>query len=240
LSVRSFRWAAVVLSTAGLVLLYLMATHREIPVVRIGDVEPTMNFAYVRVVGKVIEEPRINREGEIVRSVRFTVSDGTGEIPVMAFRAKGEALVAQDHLPQVGDHVDVTGSLSVSAERMGLWLQAPEQLRIEPGQVLEVALGDITEEMIGSRVDVRGRITEVRPPRQGSRRPWSVTIEDESGRQDLSFWRDVYEDIEEKVKLAPGAHIQARVVVGSFRDKIQLRLSRASELQFVSEAAKQS
>jgi DNA/RNA endonuclease YhcR with UshA esterase domain len=233
ISVRVFRYAAVLLATIGLGALYLMATHREIPIVEIGSIEPTMNFAYVRVEGNVTEEARVNREGGHIRSVRFVVDDGTGEIPVTAFRAKGQELVDADLLPSVGDHVLVTGSLSVSAERVGLWLQSPRQLVIERAQVVKVLLGEISDSDLGSTVMVEGRITSVVPPRQDTRRPWVIVLQDASGKQEVSFWQDVYDVLGNKVQFAPGSHVRATVAVGSFRGKVQLRLAAAEDIAFI-------
>lgn len=233
LSVKAFRYAALLLATAGLGLLYLMAIHRDIPVVEIGSIKPTMNFAYIRVVGKVIEETHVTREGGNVRSVRFIIDDGTGEIPVTAFRTKGQELLDKNLVPSVGDRVDLVGSLSVSADRVALWLQAPDQVKIERAQVVEARLGDITLDDVGNTVRIKAEIVSVRPPREDSRRPWSVTVKDDSGKQDLNFWKDTYDGIEEKTALAPGARVRARVVVGSFRDKVQLRLGQAADLEFI-------
>ena len=80
--------------------------------------------------------------------------------PVTAFRTKGQDLVDLDLVPQVGDMVEVTGSLSVSAERMGLWLQAPAQLVIERGTVVEMALGDITPDHVGNAVEQERPVSE--------------------------------------------------------------------------------
>ena len=78
MSLVAIRWAAVLLATIGLFLLYLMAKHREIPVVMLGDVQPTMNFGQIRVVGQVASDARTFRNG----GMGFNVSDGTGTIMV--------------------------------------------------------------------------------------------------------------------------------------------------------------
>jgi len=234
LTVRAFRYAAVLLSTVGLGLLYLMSLNREIPLIEIGGIKPTMNFAYVRVAGKVTDEARVNREGGTLRSVRFVIDDGTGEIPVTAFRAKGEELLKLDLLPRVGDKVDVTGSLSVSAESSAIWLQAPEQMILTRMEIPTVRLADVTEELLGSTVLVEGQIAEVIAPRRGSRRPWTLVLKDETGKRNISFWQDAYEELEAKVHLAPGTRLRAQVAVSSFRDELQLRLSSANDVTLLS------
>ena len=136
MSVRVFRYAALGLGTIGLGLLYLMAIHRELPVVKIGEIKPTMNFAYVRVVGTVAGDPRIFKEVGKVRSLRFTVDDGTGEISVTAFRSQAEDLVDQHKVPASGDRVEVAGALSITADDdVVMRLQVPEHLILTRAEV---------------------------------------------------------------------------------------------------------
>lgn len=233
MSIRFFRLAAVLLATLGLLFLYLMATHREVPVIQIGDIKPTMNFGFVRMQGVVSESARIKYEGENIKSVRFMINDGSGEMAVTAFTTKGKELVDSGALPRVGDHVDVSGSLSISAEYTSLMLQSKEQMKLTRGEIVPHKLGEITEEHIHSTAIIVGTITEVRPPRLGKRVPWTIRVEDETGKKDMTFWQDVYDGMPDKLLLAPGQKIRAEVAVGIFRKKIQLMLPEADDMEFL-------
>ena len=127
---RMLRYAALLLAGLGLLFLYLAATHRDIPVIRIGEIGPTMNFAYVRVVGSVKKSPYVAKEDGEVDYVSFLVSDGSGSIRAAAYGDVARKLVDANRLPEKGERVDVAGSLSVTADgRTRLRLQSPAQLR---------------------------------------------------------------------------------------------------------------
>lgn len=236
MSLTFFRYAAVLLATVGLFFLYLASTRREVPVVRIGEISPMMNFAYVRVQGTVSSEPRIFKEGGRVQSLRFAVDDGTGEIQVSAYRGQAESLLADNRVPNLGDKVDVAGSLSVSADdRLLLRLQVPEHLRLERRAPEVAELGALRPEDTGRRVVVEGVIRRVSAPRPGSRAPWVLTLEDDTGVAPLCFWEDAYVDISDKARLAPGTLVRAHVSVGTHRGELQLRLARGGDLEFLPE-----
>jgi DNA/RNA endonuclease YhcR with UshA esterase domain len=238
---RFFRYAALVLGTVGLGMLYLAALHREIPVVKIGEIKPAMNLATVRVAGDVSSDARVFKEGDRVRSLRFTVDDGSGEILVQAYKSQAQALVDKYGVPRLGDHVEVAGSLTVSADDdVALRLQVPEQLVLTRTDTKPVALKDVNGSMIGRSIDVEGSITKVIAPRPESKAPWTIVVTDAGGQQEITFWQDIYDEIRDKVLLAPGAPIRARVAVRSYKDKLQLALSQGMDLEFIAAAAAKS
>ncbi len=233
LSIRVLRYGALALATVGLALLYLMTTQRELPLVKIGDIRATMNFAYVRVAGTVSGEPRLFKEGGKIRSMRFAVDDGTGEISVTAYRAQAEDLAEKGLIPRVGDRVEVAGSLSMTAnDDVVMRLQVAEHLSLTRTEMAATGLGDITSALVGSSVLVDGTIARVQAPKPGSKAPWSVTIRDATGEKDLTFWEDVYAEIGDKILLSPGTPVRARVSVRTYRDQLQLSLNRGADLEF--------
>ena len=237
MSVRVLRVAALLLATVGLFLLYLMATHREVPLIKIGDVKPTMNMAYVRVAGTVSGDARMFKEGGRIRSMRFMVDDGTGEISVNAYSAQAQALADAGRVPRLGDQVDVAGSLGISADdNIVLRLQVPDHLVIHPADMAVTPLGDITSGLVGSSLSVEGTLTKVSPPGPESRAPWAVRIRDASGEKEITFWADAYQEIREKDRLVPGTPVRARVSVRTYRDRLQLSLARGGDLEFLGDA----
>jgi hypothetical protein len=128
---RVLRRMALSLGGVGLCFLYLMALRRETPDIRIGGITPRMNFASVRVSGRVPREPYLSRRDGQVQYLSFTVDDGTGSLRVSASGELARALVAGRLLPTRGSTVQVAGSLRVGGdERLRLYLQAREQLTI--------------------------------------------------------------------------------------------------------------
>ena len=233
MSLRALRYAAVLLSTVGLGLLYLMVTHREIPLVKIGDLKPTMNFAYVRIAGTVSSDARAFREGGKIRSLRFMVNDGSGEISVTAFRAQAQALEDADKLPNSGDRIEVAGSLSVTADDdVVMRLQVPEQLVLTRDEAPATPLEEVTGALEGNSIVVEGTITEVSAPKPQSKQPWVVKISDGTAEREISFWDDIYGDIPDKVLLIKGTPVRARVSVKTYRERLQLSLGRGSDLEF--------
>ncbi len=234
LSVRIFRYAALLLGTVGLGLLYLMAIHRDIPMIKIGDIKPMMNFAYVRIAGTVSGDVRVFKEGSRIRSLRFMVDDGTGELSITAFRAQAEKMAELELIPRAGDRVELAGSLSISADdNILLRIQVPEQITIARTEVPTTRLDEVLGMPVGSSALVEGTLVSVSPPRQGGKAPWKIVVQDASGQQEISFWQDIYEDILDKTALVPGASVRIRISVTSYRDKTQLSLDHAADLEFI-------
>ena len=126
MSLVAIRWAAVLLSTIGLFLLFLMAKHRDIPVVLLGDVQPTMNFGQIRVVGKVDGDARTFRNG----GMGFNVSDGTGSIMVFVSQKQAKDLVDLNLVPRAGDTIDFAGGLNISDEESSMRLLSVRHVKL--------------------------------------------------------------------------------------------------------------
>ena len=112
MSLVAIRWAAVLLSTVGLFLLYLMARSREPERIRIGDIEATMNFGVVRLSGEVRGDPRPFKNGN---GMSFNVNDGSGSIIVFVDQAQRKAMADSGLLPRRGDGIDFVAQLQASS-----------------------------------------------------------------------------------------------------------------------------
>ena len=110
MSLVAIRYAAVLLATIGLVLLWAMAKFHDTPVVKIGDITPTMNFAQIRVDGTADSDVRTFRNG----SMGFNISDGTGSLMVFISQKQGVELRRLGKLPHAGDAVRLNGTVSLS------------------------------------------------------------------------------------------------------------------------------
>lgn len=229
LSLRIFRWAALGLATVGLGLLFAMSRYREIPLVRVGDIERSMNFAFVRMRGDAVDDARIFRRDGRVESVRFTLCDETGEIVVRAQRDRAQWLEDREMVPSVGDRMEVVGSLNVTPDGASLWIQAPEKVSRTRRARPRTPLAEIRPEDAGRSFLVAGEISSVRPPRRDSNAPCVVELRDESGTARLVIFPNVHAELADPVLFKAGARIEARVTAGVYRGDLQLTLQRGAD-----------
>lgn len=232
ISLRFFRWAAVLLATIGLAILYVMSIMRDVPHLDIGAISNTMNFAYINVVGQVPQSARVYRSGDIVSSVGFTLDDGTGRIPVRAYGKRARELVESGRLPRAGDRISMDGSLNVSAEDAKIYLQVPESLEIlERKEIERLSLAEVNADRVGELVEVSGRIAAVDEP-GSSRRPWLIALEDDSGGLELVIWDNVYQYLSNPDRLREGAMVALRGEVSEYKGQLRVELKRADALEF--------
>lgn len=239
LRVRVLQYASLVLAVAGLILLYLYSVNRDIPVVRVADITPTMNFAYVRIVGEVTRDAYVFDSGGVV----FNMKDGSGEIAVMGGRAQAEALENAGRLPRRGDQVDVAGSLSVSADQeVKLRMQSAEQLILQRKKkfiaqpVSRITISDITPAQKGDTVSVVGTLKKISVPPPGSKVPYVLTLEENGTELGLIFWDEVFQGLEQKLPTI-GKLISARGRVEVYKETVQLKIWEADDLSEVTERA---
>ena len=236
LKIRVLRYASLVLAVAGLFFLYQYSVNRDIPLVRIADITPTMNFAYVRMAGEVTRDAYVFESGGIV----FDMKDGSGEITVMGGRAQAQALESAGKLPQRGDRIEVAGSLSVSADQEPrLRLQSTGQLILNrkrattnPALGTSFQLADVTAAHKGELVAVTGILKSIDVPGPGSKSPYTLTLEDNGAELAVVFWNDVFQGMDKKLP-APGKHIRVSGRVDVYKDTVQLKVREAGDLRFM-------
>lgn len=234
LRIRVLRYASLVLALAGVILLYLFSINREIPFVRIGDITPTMNFAYVRIAGEVTRDANIFNSGGLV----FNVKDSNGEITVIGGRAQADALQADGKLPRHGDRVEVAGSLSVSAgQETKLRMQSSGQLVLNrkraaanQPEVSLIRLADVASVQKGEQIAVAGILKSIDVPGPGSKAPYVLTLEEDGAQLAVIFWEDVFQSLDRKLPV-PGKRISACGRVELHKDTVQLKVREASDLR---------
>lgn len=241
LRVRVLQIASLVLAIVGLGLLYLYSTHRDIPLIRVADITPTMNFAYVRIAGEVTRDAYVFDSGGVV----FNMNDGSGEIAVMGGRAQAEALENAGKLPRRGDRVDVAGSLSVSADQEPkIRMQSADQLILRRKQfarpaapaLARIRLSDITAAQKGDQVTAIGTIKSISVPPPGSKAPYVLTLEEDGAELDVIFWDKVFQGLERKLP-SIGKTISARGRVDVYKEAVQLKVWEAGDLREISARA---
>ncbi len=228
MSLVAIRWAAVLLSTIGLFLLYMMAKHRDIPVVMLGNIKPTMNFGQIRVVGQVDSDARTFKSG----GMGFNVSDGTGSIMVFVSQKQAQDLIAQNLVPKAGDGINFAGGLNISDEESSMRLLSVRDLQLTRAPAIAVHLADINDSLVGTSVSIAGQIVSLTPPPEGSKRPYDLKVKDDSGEQTINFWQMEYDQIPSQNALE-GSFFRARVSIASYKEKLQLKLASGLDLEIL-------
>ncbi len=101
-----------------------------------------------------------------------------------------------------------------------------------PAEIPLVKLAEIDESRIGSSVTVAGKVLDLFPPPADSKRPYGLKIADDSGEKTINFWQTEYDQIQGK-DILNGSYVRAHVAVGSYRDKIQLKLTAGQDLEIL-------
>ena len=223
LAVRTLKYGSLLLAVAGLALLFLVAARSEVPVVRVGDLAGTMNWAYVRVEGVVSRQPAYDPADA---DLTLWIWDGTGEIMAVAYRAEAEKLLAMEPLPVMGDGVSLAGTLRFTEDFVYLVLNDPEQMEIRPAEALAMQVAEVHPGLRYQKVRLRGVIRDERIPYEGLQ---IASLWDDSGEIDLVL-----------STAAPVPAVgQAVEVVGAvdlYRDDVQVSVGRAADLVILDEA----
>jgi DNA/RNA endonuclease YhcR with UshA esterase domain len=229
-TVRRLKAAALALSLGGLALLWLLATRGDTPLVEVAQVDAMMNMAYVRLQGRVVRPPTYDAEGEYFS---FWLRDETGELRVSAYRAETRELVEGGRVPELGDWVEVQGTLRVREELTTLTLNAPDSLVIRRQEPLERAIGEIAPGDEFERLRVRGLLRAARSPYPGLT---LLALRDETGEIELAVTEIVTALDGGLPALAVGQALQVEAPVSLYKDAPQLSLARAADLVLLSES----
>ena len=262
MSLVAIRWAAVLLSTVGLFLLYLMARSREPERIRIGDIETTMNFGVVRLSGEVRNDPRPFKNGN---GMSFNVSDGSGSIIVFVDQAQRKAMADSGLLPRRGDGIDFVAQLQASSSGSSARIRSlnPSSFRLTrddgtpvaraadddggkqagapdksaPAPAAKdfgpaVAFSAVDASLVGQSVVLEGTVVAIKEPAADSKQPYVVTLTNGVEGVDLKVWPDQFLQIPDAASLT-GTPVRARAAVKLWKDKVDLQLKKGSDLQRV-------
>lgn len=227
------RWAAVLLATVGLFLLYLMAIHREVPLVKLGEIEPTWNFGLVRVSGTVASDARPFKSG---RGMSFNVDDGTGRMVVFTTERQMTELQEQNLVPKAGDSIDFVAQLNISEDKSNLKLSGLNSYSLTRAPAMTIPLSGVTSKLEGKAVEISGQVVSLTPPPADSKRPYSLKLSDGTGEVEISFWETEYAQLPNPEGLQAGVWVKARVEVSSYKQKLQLKLSSGKDVEILEAA----
>lgn len=131
-AMKVIKLSAIFLAFVGLTLLLVMARTRDVPVVRVSELTPLMNFGSVQLSGTVQRDAYVAREEGQVDYVSFLLDDGTGHVRVQVYGATAKELSDAGNIPRKGQKLVVVGSLNVSGEgRARLRLRTVDDLEVD-------------------------------------------------------------------------------------------------------------
>ena len=234
MSLTATRWAAVLLATIGLFLLYLMAKNREIPVVQLGKIEPTWNFGLIRVEGTVATDARPFKSG---RGMSFNVDDGTGRMVVFTTERQMEALKEMNLVPKAGDRIAFDAQLNISDDKSNLKISGLKTFVLERAPADAVRIADLNVKLAGKTVSIVGQTAGLKPPAENTNQPWKLTLTDGTGEIEVSFWPAEYAQLANPAELErSGTWVRARVDVGKYQNQVQVKLGSGKDLEILPEA----
>ena len=259
LSLVAVRWAAVLLSTVGLVLLWFMAKTREPERIRIGDIETTMNFGVVRLSGQVRSDPRPFKNGN---GMSFYVTDGSGAIIVFVDQAQRQAMQDAGLVPRRGDAIDFVVQLQAASSGHSARIRSldPKSFQLTRGGAAAgpadgaplpspapsaaaakdfgpaVPFAAVDELKVGSSVVLEGTVVAIKEPAAGTKQPYVLVLTNATDGVDLKVWPDEYARIADPASLT-GTAVRVKAAVKLYREKVDLQLKKGSDLQRADQAA---
>ncbi|MBN1755564.1 hypothetical protein JW877_05040 [bacterium] len=226
LSVKLLKVFALSFSVLGVILLLLIARHKEIPVIPIGHISTTMNYGFIRISGIVTEMPRVDLDK---KSVSIEIQDLTGTLNVRAYGAVVDDLAASQKIPRVGDTLDVAGTIRIRAQKPSLLINLPELVKITSPKPLLLDIVQLNPEFLYKVVTVQGELTEFRDYDALLK----FTLSDSSNRTEIEvvLYKDAHS--EALPELARGDMIRLTGLLSEYRDKLQLYPRSMSDIEFI-------
>ena len=216
ISVRAVKIAALLLATVGLLALWWMARHMDIPTVSAAEALGTMNMAYVRVQGRITRGLSYDPTSGYLA---FWLDDGTGEVRVSSYRDVTETLLAAGIIPALGDDVTVAGTLRIREDYVSLTLNAAEHLTLERPEPLTLKVSTLTPLDAGLRVRIVGEVREVRTPYEGMT---LITVRDDSGEITIAVDETVVALTGTLPEIVEGQGIDVTGAVSLYKDTPQI------------------
>lgn len=224
LPLRAIRLACLVLAVLGVGALVFAVSGAATPTTHISAIGATMNYAYVRLYGRVTQGPVYDADAG---SLRFNIADDTGEIQAWAFGDVARELLAANKVPAMGDRIDVQGTLRVRDDFTSLNVASAAKLELVPPTPTAILIQDIGADDEMKFVMVQGDVREIEQPYDGLT---LVTIGDEGGEIDVAVNGDLNELYGALTPIERGDSVQVQGIVAYYRDTPQLLLRHPRDL----------
>lgn len=237
MSLRVFRIGAIVVAVVGIACLHLMALHRDIPLRRIEEVTPQMNFGYIAIEGVARMPMRYYTQGDRVTGSTLVIDDGTGEMRVQAYTHVAAALKDSGVIVRTGDRVKASGVVRVIGDdSIRLLLQAPDHVVVQDAaDTHTVALDELAHRKDGENIRLQATIERIQRP-FAERAPYSIYLKDGTGNAQVVLWESQFEDLHADEQLLPGTLVDVRGIVTFFRGNPQIRLEHTEDFIILAHA----
>ncbi len=226
MQIRTFGILAIVVAVLGLAVLIFFATRSPVPQVKVNQIGPNSNYAYVQIAGVVPRGPNYNAASQ---SLTFYVRDDTGEIMAVAFRDQAQALIQTDRVPAPGDRISLQGALRVRAGVPSLTIESANKVQLVRaiGDAPARAIGAITLTADLQGVTVRGSVRAIREPYEGLR---LITLRDATGAIDIAIPTDLETIVGATPFITVGDSINVVGVVTLFEHTPQITVQHGADM----------
>jgi DNA/RNA endonuclease YhcR with UshA esterase domain len=224
MSVNLFAYGSLVVGVVGVVVLLLVARGSQVPTISVGQLSGTMNWAYVRIEGLVIRQPSYDQG---TGDLDLWLSDGTGEIMVVAYRPEAEMLLSDGLVPAMGDRVALEGTLRIKEDFQYLVVNVPQHTVVQRIEPVEMAIGNVDASSLYQHVTLRGMIRDDRTPYEGLR---ILSIRDATGEIDVALSSENGLLDGDWPSVTVGQAVQVTGTVDRYKDNLQLSVGRIENL----------
>ncbi len=222
---RTVKVVAILLAICGLLGLWWWGRHTPIPILKVAASQGTMNMAYVKFKGEVVRSPTYDAEHKYLG---FWLDDGTGEVYISVYRDVTQALLTENHIPMLGDEIEIAGTLRVREDFVSLTLNVPEHLILHHPDPIEVKLNSLTVLDKGLRLHLVGNVREVQTPYEGLT---LLTVTNESGEIAVAIDQTLIALTGDLPKITKGQSIDLIGTVGTYKSTPQVIPLSVAEIQ---------
>ncbi len=220
------------LAVTGVIALVLASRLTARPVTALSAIQPSMNFAYVRIQGLITQYPIVDSKRETL-SFRLSQMNGNAnnDIRVNAYGAVVRDLLTRQQLPKPGQRIDLEGTLRIRDDEASLVLNSADAMHMTEPAPSEIELSGLDAMPLGARVSTRGQVRGIRALK-GMK---LLTLREDSAITTLLL----PEELSVTAPINIGTWLSITASVGEFRDSKQLLPGQASDIQLVAMPAPQ-
>lgn len=224
MAVRGFKYGSLVLAVLGVAVLLAVAQRSQAPKIEIGNLQGTMNWAYVGLEGIVSRPPSLDIESG---TLQLWVEDGTGELLVMAYRSEAEQLETRGALPVMCDGIALEGTLRIKEDLTYLVLNVPETVEVRPADLVETTVAGVEALSPCQKVVIEGVIRDERTPYEGLR---ILAVRDSSGQIEVALPWGTAPGTGSWPTLQIGQAVRVTGAIDQYRGNLQLSVGRGSDI----------
>ncbi|HEY3290682.1 MAG TPA: OB-fold nucleic acid binding domain-containing protein [Anaerolineae bacterium] len=222
---RLLKGLIIILAIGGVAALVLASRASSRPLTKISSLNPAMNFAYVRISGKVFDFPIVSPTDGYLS---FTVNDQSGDVRVTAYRSTVDELMKRNQIPLPGSVVTAEGTLRLRDDEPTLTLNMPEALEINTPASTAASIGALNAFNLGERVTVSGQVRRVRVTGDTYQ---IVTLREGAAEADMVIPYQSGDMFGKAPSLVDGTWISVTGSVNEYRGKRELMVSHAEDIK---------